>query len=182
MSEKTIDCLSEDIPPKHILVTYDNDDILSTLVSLFFNEGIKRDQLCIYAKTGLTEEEIKKISTKIIDCDKNISNGNLLFIDIESYNADFVKNNFKPLEDLTKSILEKIKQRSNKHVRFCGDCVNTLFKNKHFDQCHSLEEWWNGDLFIGSKICPYHNSTFNEHPHHTHKEQIIRAHDCTIPC
>lgn len=125
---------------------------------------------------------VRKISTKILDYEENVRKGNLLILDLEPYYGLALKNDFKPFEDLKKSIIEKVKERSDKHVRFYGDLGSFLFKNKHFEQCLLLEEWWQNNPFVGTKICPYQNSMFNEYPYGEQKEQVIHAHDCIIPC
>ena len=168
--------------PSHIMITYDDYNKLDILASIFINEGLKRNQFCIYAMRGLNEEKMKKLPTTIIDYKENVRKGNLLMLDLIPYLASVVNYDLKPFEDLKKSILKKVKERSDKHVRFCGDLVSFLFKNKHFAQCFLLEEWWQNNPLGGTAICHYKNSMFNEHPYNEQKERVFHLHDHIIPC
>ena len=169
-------------PPSHILLTYDDDNKLSVVLSIFINEGLKRNQLCIYAMRGLNEEKMKKLSTTIIDYKENVRKGNLLLLDLTPYLDSVLNHDLKPFEDLKKSVLEKVKERSDKHVRLCGDLVSFLFKNKHFEQCFLLEEWWQSNPFGGTAICHYQNSMFNEPPHSEQKERVFHIHNNIVQC
>lgn len=169
-------------PPSHILLIYDDDNKLDVVSSIFINEGLKRNQLCIYAMRGLNEEKMKKLSTMILDYKENVRKGNLLILDLTPYLDPVLNHDLKPFEDLKKSILEKVKERSDKHVRFCGDLVSFLFKNKHFEQCFLLEEWWQSNPLGGTAVCHYQNSMFNESPYSEQKERVFHIHNNLVQC
>ena len=164
-------------PPSHIMITYNDENKLDVLTSIFINEGLKRNQLCIYAMRELNEEKMKKLSTTIIDYKENVTMGNLLILDLTPYLTSVLNHDLKPFEDLKKSVLEKVKERPDKHVRFCGNLVSFLFKNKHFEQCFLLEEWWQSNPLGGTALCHYQNSMFNEYPYSEQKERIFNTHN-----
>jgi hypothetical protein len=87
----------------------------------------------------------------------------------------------KPFEDAKKLFAERAKGRADKHVRFVGDGTGFLFRNKHFDECATLEEWWQDKPFEGSYVCPFEKKFFNAFPHDVHSERaIVVTHDVVI--
>lgn len=168
-------------PPSHIVILYDDEHKCDILASIFINEGLKRNQLCYYAMLGLNEEKMKKLSKMIIDYEENVSKNNLVMLDLTPYLDSILNDDFTPFKDLKKSILEKVKERSDKHVRFSGDLVSFLFKNKHFARCFLLEEWWQSNPLRGTTLCSYQNSVFNKGSH-KNRERVLHTHDVIVPC
>ena len=165
--------------PAHVIVPYDDNDNLDRMISVFFNEGLKRNDLCIYG-TIEKEKTVKKLSSIIIDYESHVRDGNLLIVDLMQYYDSILKHDLTPLDDLKTSILEK--EREGIHVRLYGELAGFLYKNKHFEECLLLENWWQSYPFGGTILCPYHNSVFKEYDYDEQEEMIIHAHDHVISC
>ncbi|MFQ5572984.1 MAG: hypothetical protein ACE5EJ_01900, partial [Nitrosopumilaceae archaeon] len=68
-------------PNVHVIVTYTDPNRLDDLVCNFINEGLKREQLCIYGTVNFGPKIFEKMSPKIIDFEDNVKNENLLMVD-----------------------------------------------------------------------------------------------------
>lgn len=169
-------------PSKHIIITYSDSNKLIDLVVKFINEGLKRNQLCVYGTVNVNEKIVEKLSSGIIDYEENIRKENLMLVALDRYIPNVLEHDLTPFEDLKKSILGNTEKRSDKHVRLAGDLVSLLFEKKHFEECMMLEEWWQKNPLGGTSICPYKDSIFDEYPYNEKKEQVIHAHDNMIFC
>jgi len=168
-------------PNVHVIVTYSKKEKLDDLVISFLNEGLKIEQLCIYASVNLDDSIIKKLSSKLTDYEENIKNENLLVIDLKPHISSVLDNNLEPFEELKKSVLSNISQRTQKHVRFYGDLAGYLFENKHFEESVLVEEWCQDSPFEGTIICPYQNSILDASPLEQ-KNRIVNSHDNIVLC
>jgi DNA-binding HxlR family transcriptional regulator len=173
-------------PPinEHIILLYDNEYERDTLVAHYINEGLKREQLCIYASVvNLDEGTLNNtLRSKIVDFDKNMKEGNLVLVDLlrSHYVAVALAGDLEPFRVLMRELTDKAKNRRNKHVRLVGDFVGYLFENKHFDACLELEKWWNQKPFEGSYVCPYPNSLCDKLPYDYHKYRVFGNHDIVV--
>ncbi|HET8792150.1 MAG TPA: hypothetical protein VFM31_00015, partial [Nitrososphaeraceae archaeon] len=68
--------------------------------------------------------------------------------------------------------------------RILCDIPNFLFKNKHFDQCVALEEWWDQTIEDLNKrnglnvllLCLYDSNNFHNSPSKYHRHRINDNH------
>ena len=176
-------------PPtnEHIILLYDNGYERDSLVAHYINEGLKREQLCIYASVVNFDDGTlnNALRSKIVDFDKNINKGNLVLVDLlpSHYVAAALAGDLEPFNVLKRELLvltEKAKNRRDKHVRLVGDLVGLLFENKHFDACLELEKWWSQKPFEGSYVCPYPNSLCDKLPYDYHKYRVFGNHDIVV--
>jgi len=121
-----------------------------------------------------------RLSSKISNYDENVKE-NLIILDPKKLYLSALRGDLKSFDDLKNQVITRVKNRLDKHVRMVGDCVSFLFKNKHFDECLALEEWWQKKPFEGSYVCPYPKSIFTG-PFNDHKEQLFNTHDKVITC
>jgi len=78
---------------------------------------------------------------------------------------------------LKKQIFEKAILDNKKEIRIIRDILDLLFKNKHFDQCIALEEWWDQTIEEFNKkhglsvllLCLYNSNNFHDAPFKHHK-------------
>jgi DNA-binding HxlR family transcriptional regulator len=172
-------------PPvnEHIILLYNNEYERDTLVAHYINEGLKREQLCIYASVvnfddGTLNETLR---SKIVDLDKNIKDGNLVPVNLSSHYATAaLTGDLEPFKVLQTELTDKAKNRRNKYVRLVGDLVGFLFENKGFDECLELEKWWHHKPFEGSYLCPYPNSLCDKLPYDYHKYRVFGNHDIVV--
>ena len=171
-------------PPinEHIILLYNNEDERDTLIAHYINEGLIREQLCIYASVmNLDDGTLNKtLRSKIVDFDKNINEGNLVLINLSSHYEAALAGDLEPFDVLQKGLTDKTKNRKNKHVRLVGDLVGFLFEKRHFDECLELEKWWHHKPFEGSYLCPYPNSLCDKLPYDYHKYRVFGSHDIVV--
>lgn len=170
-------------PPTHghIAILYDNEDYRYTLVTDYINGGLKRRQLCVYASIQChNDAHLRKIKSNIINFDDNIKDENLLAINLSSYYVAAMTNDLSPFDKLKDDILQRTKDRQDKHVRIVADCAPFLYQNKHFDECVELEEWWHQRPIEASVLCPYRKSLVDTFPYDYHRYRVFANHDTII--
>ena len=163
-------------------MTYENREELNHAIATYINEGLRRGQLCVYATVCYRDEEhIKNFSTLIDSYKENVDKGNLLIVDLAPFYIASLVGDVKPFEDATKLYAENVKERADKHIRFVGDGTGFLFKNRHFDECAMLEEWWQDKPFEGSYVCLFSKQSLNSYPYDMYSNHaIVGTHDIVI--
>lgn len=162
-------------------MAYGSDSDAHEAIASYINEGLKRNQLCVYASVhNRDESHIEKIAPKIVDYEKNVQDGNLLVADLAPVYVAAVCDDLSPYRELAAQLAEMIKGRSDKHVRLVADCATFMFKNRHFDECTVLEAWGQEKPIFGSYVCPYPRSLFDKYPFNYHKFRILANHDVAI--
>ena len=169
-------------PSKHVIITYQTKNRLTDLVAYFFNEGLQRNQLCIYGSMESEGGILPELSLKIKDYEKNVRNENLIIIDLKPFYISIMNHDLAQFEEMKKSVLIKKLERVDKHIRLYGDLVSFLFEEKHFEQCFRLEQWWQNNPLGGTVICPYRTEILDNPSYSDKKEQIIREHDNIVLC
>lgn len=166
----------------HLALAYGNNQELDSAISTYVNEGLSRGQLCVYATVHLRDEgHIEKFSSLILDYEENVAKGNLLVVDLAPFYISSLMGDMKPFEEAKKLFAEKAKDRKDKRVRFVGDGTGFLFKNKHFDECAMIEQWWQEKPFEGSYLCPYAKQFLDTYPHDIHaKRAVVLTHDSIV--
>ena len=171
-------------PPKnsHIALFYDDRIDLERTVADYINIGLARRQLCVYATIRHRDEQhLERIYRLITDYAENIEKGNLLVVDLASYYLSALLGEMKPFDEAKKLFAKKASERADNHVRFVGDATGFLFKNRHFDECAMVEQWWQEKPFEGSYLCPYLRTPFETSPHDLHANRAVLAtHDIVI--
>ena len=104
------------------------------------NEGLKRDQLCVYGSISYRDKEhIKKISSQITNSEQEQKKGNLVFVDMAPIYISALMGDLGPFKRASEQLVEMVINRADKHIRFVGDCAGFLFKNRHFEECLMVE-------------------------------------------
>jgi hypothetical protein len=166
----------------HIILLYDDDQSRDDAIAQYLNQGLKRNQLCIYASINMREKEhMKRIADKIENYDENVATGNLLIIDLAPFYIAALCDDLTPFENARKIFVDKVKDRADKYIRFVGDGTGFLFKNKHFEECLAIEGWWQHKPFVGSCMCPFSKSLFKAYPYSNYQRSLLTAkHDVAI--
>ena len=170
-------------PPQngHIALMYENDLQRDKAVANFINEGLKRNELCVYASVRVRISGHLEEFSKLIDSyEENVKAGNLAIIDFAPFYVAAMSDDLEPFEQASEQIKDMVKKRENKGVRFVGDCADFLFKNNHFDECVRLEEWGQTEPFEGCYLCPYPKQLINKYPYELHKFRIHANHDIVV--
>jgi hypothetical protein len=171
-------------PPeeKHIALIYENKEQLNPSIAMFINEGLKRGQFCVYATVYYRDAgHIAEFAAHINNYEENVKAGNLLIVDLAPFYISALTGNMTPFDEAKKLFTEKAMDRTDKHIRFVGDGTGFLFKNRHFDQCAMVEEWWQEKQFPGSYVCPYEKKYIDGFPHEIHSNRsVIDTHDIIV--
>jgi hypothetical protein len=119
-----------------------NDTTMEAL-SDFINEGLTQGDRCIYATARIGNDSISpKFLSKIIDYEKHVKKHNFQLMDFSKYYIDSLSYNIVLLENFIGYLRRESMLSKTGKIRFVCDCAGTLFKNKYFEQCIALENWW----------------------------------------
>jgi hypothetical protein len=184
VSNKNYNYLTNPFLNCHIILLYEDQQELDTAIADYINEGLKRGQLCVHASVQLNGPNyIQNFSSKINNYERNLREGNLLLVNLADFYVNAMTENLDAFNNLRAEITEKAKndeKRNDKHVRLTADCATTLLKNKHFDQCINLENWWHEKPFEGSYVCPYPNKLLKQYPYNYYMFKLFHNHDIVI--
>lgn len=170
--------LENPLPRQHIALLYETPLQRDVASARYINEGLKRNQLCVYASVHVRDgEHMARFSKLISDFDRNVQDGNLIVVDLSPYYISALSDELRPFEDIKKELASRAAGRADRHVRLSGDAADLLFRNRHFDECARLEAWWDQKPFEGSYMCPYPRHMLNKFPHALHKFRIFANHD-----
>jgi hypothetical protein len=167
---------------KHMALFYDNEQQRDSEIIRFINEGLKEGQLCIYGTIYVRDEEyFRRLSSRIVDFEENVKKGNLLVVDFTPFYVAAMTDDLTPYKEVQKQLQSAFKDKQDLKVRFLGDATGFLFKNKHFDECILIEEWWqNSRIEAVTTLCLFQKSLFEEYPFSYHRHRILSNHDVVL--
>jgi len=167
---------------QHIALLYENKADLDRAIAVYLNEGLRRGQVCVYATVHYRDEGHIDNFSKLIDSyEDNVEKDNLLVVDLAPFYVGAMVGDLKLFNDAKEMFADSVKKREDKHIRFVGDGTGFLFKNKHFDECVIVEDWWQDKPFEGSYVCPYPKQFLSTFPHDSHLNRAIAAtHDTVV--
>ena len=178
----------------HIMLLYESNDKRNNTTIDYINEGLKNDYFCIY--TSVDNDDFKGISlidslsSRIINYEENLQNGNLKFINFKPSYESVLKGDYTLVEEL-KSELEyildkRLSEGKKDKILIFGDAACCLSENRHFSECIDLEKWWqtcHSNWIKNNKnitvVCPHPNHAFKDSDHYI-KNKISALHDITI--
>ena len=177
---------------EHICMYLDMESQLSSFLPItnsllrYLEEGLQQNQLCVYLSMNILENDNIKMMYSQVSNLKFQQEDFMIIENSDDYYINAVCENLKRFEDLKKLIFEKAIRYNKKDIRIVSDIPNFLFKNKHFDQCVALEEWWDQTIEDLNKrhglnillLCLYdsnnfHNSSFKYHRHRINDNHSI---------
>ena len=179
---------------KHISMYYENEiqpsisssvSITNTSLLRYIGDGIKKDHLCVYISMhNLEKDHSIIILSQIPNLKKNQEKNFIALKNSDNYYINAACDNLKPFEDLKKLIFEKAILSNKKSIRIVCDIQDFLFRNKHFDQCIAVEEWWDETIedlnkthgFNVSLLCLYNSNYFEYTPFQYHRHRISEYH------
>ena len=178
---------------EHSCMYYENElqpfsfsDSFVTSLLRYIYEGLQQNQLCIYfSMHNMKKDHPKTILSQLTNLKKSPIKKNFMVIkNSDNYYINAVCNNLKPFEDLIKEIFEKAILGNKKDIRIVCDIPNFLFRNKHFDQCIALEEWWDQTIEELNKnhglnvslLCLYNRNNFQNISFKYHRYRINDIH------
>ena len=156
------------------------------------NEGLKADQLCIYATVfNGDKSHLDKISSKITNYQENIEKSNLMIVDFLPFYESAKVSNFAPFKELKERVEELLCKRLSEgksgKVLIFAEAAGFLSEHCHFDKSIELESWWNDahsewlkDKHDITIICPHPANVLNEESNISAKSQIGNVHSLTL--
>jgi hypothetical protein len=178
---------------EHIMLLYDDKNKRNNFIIDIINEGLKNGCLCIYASIDVDNSKgislIDDLSSRIINYEENIQNGNLQFINFKPYHESALKGDltlFKKLKTELEYLLNKrLSEGKKDKILVFADAACNLSETRNFNECIELEKWWqdvNLDWARNNKnitvVCPHPNYVFKDSEQYI-KNKIIGFHDTT---
>jgi MEDS: MEthanogen/methylotroph, DcmR Sensory domain len=177
----------------HICMYYENESqssssfvtVTKNTILQYIDEGLRQNQICVYLSMNNLEKDYPKtILSEIPNLKKNEEKNFMIIKNSDDYYISAVCDNLKPFEDLKRQIFEKAILNNKKAVRIVCDIPDFLFRNKHFDQCIALEEWWDQTIEEMNKrhglnislLCLYNSNNFQNTPFKYHISRINDNH------
>lgn len=184
INEMNYDALIAPSTNMHMILLYDKQNDLDKAISAYINVGLKRGQICVHASVSLSNEGyLKNFSSRIKNYEENLEKGNLIVVDLVPYYVNAMVGNLESFNLLKEEMIfnaNKDTNRKDKHIRLTADCATLLLKNKHFEECINLENWWHKKPFEGSYVCPYPKSLLDQYPFNAFLSRLIHSHDVII--
>ncbi len=178
----------------HIILLYESNDKRNNTTIDYINEGLKNDYFCTYASVDNDDFKgislIDSLSSRIINYEENLQNGNLKFINFKPSYESVLKGDYTLVEEL-KSELEyildkRLSEGKKDKILIFADAACCLSENRHFSECIDLEKWWqtcHSDWIKNNKnitvVCPHPNHAFKDSEQYI-KNKISALHDITI--
>lgn len=106
-----------------------------------------------------------------------------MVIDLSGYYIEAMTGNlphFDKLKDKLTKIGNNFNEDRNNHIRSTAYYATLLPKNRHFNECIRLEEWWHQKPFVGTYICPFSKSLFSQFPYNLYLSRIFHTHDVIV--
>ncbi len=123
--------------------------------------------------------QFETITSQIVEYEKNIIDGSLVFIDMGPYYISALIGDFTLFEGMISLVIRR-SISTNRKVRFVGDCAFFLFQNRHFEEWIALETWLHERAMNGSYMCPYSALLLGAYPYNDYKDKIARYHKSII--
>lgn len=167
---------------KHMALFYDNEQQRDKEIIRFINEGLESGQLCVYGTIHLRDREyFQSLSSQIVDYEENVKNGRLMVVDFAPFYIAALTGDLAPYKQVQMQLETMFELNKEMKVRYVGDATGFLFKNKHFDECAMVEEWWQGTRIEAvTTLCLFQKSLLDEYPFTYHKNRVFTCHDLSI--
>ena len=162
---------------EHIMLLYEDKNKRNNFFIDIINEGLKNGCLCIYASVDADNSKgislIDDLSSRIINYEENIQNGNLRIINFKPYYESVLKGDLALFEklkvELERTLSKRLSEGKKDKIIVISDAACTLSENRHFNECIGLEKWSqdvHSDWIRNNKeiaiVCPHPNYIFNE--------------------
>ena len=186
---------NNDVTNLHLMLLYENKNKRNNIIIDIINDGLKNGCLCIYASVDTDNTKsislIDNLSSRIINYEENIQNGNLQFINFKPYYESALKGDLALFEklkiELERTLSKRLSEGKKDKIIVFSDVACTLSENRHFNECIGLEKWSqdvHSDWIRNNKeiaiVCPHPNYIFNEDSLQDIKNKISGFHDTTI--
>lgn len=161
---------------------YDNEQQRDREIIRFINEGLKGNELCIYGTIHVRDKEyFQSLSSQILDYEENVKKGRLMVVDFAPFYIAALTGDLTPYKKVQEQLEAMFKDNAKMKVRYIGDATGLLFKNRHFDECVMIEEWWQKNRIEAvTTLCLFQKSLLEKYPFSNHKHRILTNHDVAL--
>lgn len=167
---------------EHMALLYDDEQQRDGEIIRFINEGMQAGELCIYGTIHVRDKEyFQSMASRIVDYKENVKKGNLLVVDFAPFYIAALANDLTPYMEVHKQLEAMFSANREMKVRYVGDATGFLFRNRHFDECAMIEQWWqNSRIKAVTTLCLFQKSLFEKHPFSYHKHRVLENHDMAL--
>ena len=180
---------------EHIMLLYEDKNKRNTVIIDYINEGLKNGCLCIYASVDIDNSKgitlIDSLSSRIINYEENIKNGNLQFINFKPYYESALKGDLTIFEklksELEYTLYKRLSEGKKEKILIFADAAWSLSETRNFNECIDIERWWqdvHSDWIRNNKditvLCPHPNYVFKEDSGQDIRNKISNYHSTTI--
>ena len=175
---------------QHLMLLYNDEQDRNSVEIECLNHALEAGQFCVYATVDAHEKGFTdRLATKITNYRERIRHGDLLIVDFIPFYESAVAGSLDSFNRLKAKVEAILKDRAaegmSEKVLLVADAACTLTKHGQFEQCVTLERWWqdtyrewmrgNMDITI---ICAH--PAFALHGSAVEKMRISHAHSLTL--
>lgn len=167
---------------KHMALFYDSQLQRDSEIIRFINEGLTEGQLCIYGTIHVRDKEyFQTLSSRIADYEENVKKGNLLIVDFAPFYIAALSEDLSPYKQVQMQLEQMFRDKKDLRVRYVGDATGLLFKNRHFDECMMVEEWWQKTRMAAvTTLCLFQKSLIDTDPFNYQRMRVFLHHDMVL--
>ncbi|MGI0019733.1 MAG: response regulator [Nitrososphaera sp.] len=177
---------------QHLMLLYDDEDERSAAEIDCINRVLDAGQYCIYATVDASDKDfLANLAPRIADYDRHIQEGNFVIVNFKPFYDSAANCELTPFKQLKAQVEETLKDRiasgKNEKALIVADAACNLARHKQFDECVTLEGWWQGtyndwmakNLDI-SIICAHPSSVLKQQLHIGEQKRISHAHSLKL--
>jgi CheY-like chemotaxis protein len=174
------------------MLLYDDEDERSAAEIGCINRALHAGQYCVYATVDAGDRDfLAGLAPRIAGCDRHIREGNLVIVDFKPFYDSAAKHDLTLFKQLKAKIEGALKDRiasgKNEKALIIADAACNLARHKQFDECISLEGWWQEmyndwmakDLGV-SIICTHPSSVLKQQSHIGEQKRISHSHSLKL--
>lgn len=188
----SLDDLLRSSERQHLMLLYDDEGDRSAAEIESINNALSAGWYCVYATVDANDKDFaSKLSMRISDYDRHAEEGNLLVLNFMPFYDSAADGDLTLFKQMKAEVEETLKARTalgkEGKALLVADAACHLAKHKQFDECVTLEGWWqetyndwlakNLDITI---ICAHPSSVLNQRPHVGEKGRISQSHSLTL--
>jgi CheY-like chemotaxis protein len=175
----------------HLMLLYENERDRSTAEIASINHALQDGCYCVYATVDADENDfLTKLAPLVKNYDRHISEGNLRIVNFKPYYEFALKADRSLFDQLKIEVEEALRKRAKEGKRpkalLVADAACNMSKHKQFEECVSLETWWQNTYHEWKKnnlditiICAHPLSALS-HENLSQKSRIAAQHSITM--
>ncbi|MGI0020027.1 MAG: MEDS domain-containing protein [Nitrososphaera sp.] len=132
---------------QHVMLLYGDDAGRTEAIANYISEGLKGNQLCVYASGRSADaEHMSSLSSQVPGFDEHARKGDLIVIDFKPFYESSLTGDLAPFTQLKERLEKMLRQYASAgkgdKMLVVADAADRLSSAGHLDQCAALESWW----------------------------------------